>query len=181
MEATIIAILLALTKGYKGRYTLSRETGLGEGYIRRIYSLLNSQGLIRVTRGGAIITSKGSIFLKERLESLGVQTIKLFEDGLLWGADKWTLIALLRGKVSSVVEARDAVVRNGAVAALIVRRRGKNFYLPGVEEYSIQDELPRLYSILLELPEADGDIIVIVARDILTCVNGLKSCIDLLS
>lgn len=59
LSAVEISVMLALGRGIKGRHTLSRELGLGEGVIRGVYRRLRELGLLEVFRGGGRLTPEG--------------------------------------------------------------------------------------------------------------------------
>lgn len=180
LAAEELALLLSLKDGLKGRYSISRETGLGEGVIRRLYRRLADEGLIRVTRGGAAITGRGLRLLQGALEGAGVSGIDVLPDGLVWGPGNITLVAWLEWRVPSIIEARDAAVRRGAAAVLVVRRAGGGFYIPYVEGYDVERNMPALYSALVRSggPE-DGDVVAIVAGTLVECLRGLAAILAL--
>lgn len=175
-ETRSLAFLLALTRGARGRYALSRELGLSEGILRGLYRQLESRGLIRVGRGGAQLTESGRREILRLLSEQGVKAALVLEEVEAWGRRFGGVAAALEGRVEQVVEARDEAVRAGAYMALVVEKVGGKFVLPLVEGYDLQAGAPQLYEILSLLPEADSYLVVLGDR-LYPCVKGLLSAL----
>lgn len=171
-EVRAIAFLLLLSEGVRGRYSASELLGLGQGVLRGLYKELSTLGLIEVKRGGAKITELGSIWLREALRARGILEARLLVDVEAWGSRYKGVAASLDRHFSSIVAARDAAVRSGAVMALIAKRSGDSFYLPLVEEYDLKVEAPAIHRALEELPEGTS-YIVVLGDNLYSCVKGL--------
>lgn len=171
-EIRILAFLLALTGGVKGRYALSRELGLGEGVLRGISAKLAERGLIRVGRGGAWLTEEGLAELRRLLAKWSLREIVVLEDVEAWGRKYRGVAAAFAGTVGNVVEARDEAVRAGARVALIVVRGENDFTLPLVEGYDLRSNAPQLYEVLASLPPAPTYLIVL-GDHLYPCIKGL--------
>ncbi len=167
-----IALLLALTKGVRGRYSLSEQLGLGQGVLRGVYRSLRERGLIAVGRGGARLTAEGFRELERLLRERGIARAEVLEDVEAWGRRYWGVVAALEGGIDSVVEARDAAVRAGARMALIVRREGGRLYLPGVEDYDLSSGAPSIYGALASMPPVEF-CAVVLGDKLYPCVKGL--------
>lgn len=169
-----ISVMLALGRGIKGRYALSREVGLGEGVIRGVYRRLREHGLIEVFRGGSRLTPKGFNTLRDTLSTLGILEMHVLEEEVVWGEKLRGVVAALKEEVRDVVKARDAIVRAGAKAALIVKKScAGNFYLPLVESYDLRREMPKLYNVLSAMPSTAKTYVVAYADRLFPCIKGV--------
>jgi len=174
LSAVEISVMLALGKGIKGRYVLSRELGLGEGVIRGAYRRLRELGLIEVLRGGSRLTPKGFRALRRVLNALGILEIRVLEEEVVWEEELRGAVAALEGEIGDVVRARDTIVRAGAKAALIIKRSPTgDLYLPLVEGYDLRREMPRLYTVLSTMPSTAKTYVVAYADSLFPCVRGL--------
>lgn len=171
-EAQVISFMLALTRGAKGRYSLSKELGLGEGVLKGIYRELRNLGLIAVGKGGAWLTSEGCRELERLLRAHGVRQAVVLDDLEAWGRRFVGVAAAIEGSIVNVVEARDAAVRAGAQIALIVKRSGGRLYLPMVEDYDLRAEAPNIYEALASMAASDY-YVVVLGDELYPCVMGL--------
>lgn len=171
-EVRVIAFLLALTSGVKGRYALSRELGLGEGVLRGISTELAEKGFIKVGRGGARITNEGFNELRRLLDTWNLLEVVALEDVEVWGRRLKGVAAAYAGRIGNIVEARDEAVRAGTYMALIVTRNEDGFAIPMVEGYDLRVNAPQLYQALASLPYAPTYLIVL-GDQLYPCVKGL--------
>lgn len=172
-DAPRISLMLALKDCFKGRYSLSRELGLGEGVIRRLYRELRREGLITVVRGGARLTPLGVMRLEEELRRCGIIAIKLFKPDSVMGEGLMGVVAALAASIRNVVDARDCVVRAGARSALVIKRGSGRFYLPLVEDYDLERGMPRLYAALSSMPSRSRSFVAAFAETLTPCVEGV--------
>ena len=173
-EVRMIAFLLLLNEGIRGRYSASALLGLGQGVLRGLYRDMSDLGLIEVKRGGAVITDLGKRWLKEVLRAHGILGVKLLDNVEAWGSVYKGVAASLDRGVSSIIAARDAAVRSGAAMALIVKKSGARFYLPLVENHDLKVEAPGVHKALEGLPEGTS-YIVVLGSHLYSCVKGLLS------
>lgn len=125
MAAEEITTLLVLKNhGRMGRYLLSSISGLGEGVARRVLETLRNNGAIKVSKGGAEITSKGEEMLGRLLEGIGIRQIKEAKDfDRIFMCDcKRCVAALISGAISedAVVRLRDEAIKGGSDAVLFL-------------------------------------------------------------
>lgn len=176
-EARILAFLLALRGGAKGRYTLSRELGLGEGVLRGLTAEAAKRGYVQVGRGGTWLTREGLEELRRLLDKWHLVEAILLEDVEAWGRKFRGVAAALDGRIRNVVEARDEAVRAGAYMALIIERGERGFTLPLVESYDLKSNVPQLHDALVQLPLAPT-YVVVLGEHIYPCVKGLLKLVS---
>lgn len=163
----LIKLLLILGEGGpKGRKSLSRDLRLGEGSVRTILSRLQGHGLLKVERGGCLLTDRGRYIYGELLRIL---TLPKPIDAGPFNQGKWNYVILARksaAKIKSGLEQRDAAVRAGAKGATTIIYVGGRFLLPdGKIELEKIYPLPLWDSLRALLKPEDEDSIIIVGAD----------------
>jgi predicted transcriptional regulator len=161
------ALLLIGDKRSMGRAQLSKTLGLGEGTARTIIRHFSRAGMVKTTRKGCALTSKGRTFhrqLRSRLSKM------LAVDAKQLTLDHVSTALMVKGvapKVRRGIEQRDAAVRAGATGACtILMKRGKFVMPSGSKEWrlSIDDPLAQELSSLFH-PHNDDVIIIASANN----------------
>ena len=157
----ILSVILYLGEvGVAGRKKISKALGIGEGAVRNILNRLRAAGLLETVRQGCRL-SRGGLRLYRRLSrtlvKLGSLNIRL-----PWNYPE-NYCLRVRGKAAMIrrgLEQRDAAIRAGAEAVIILTYVNGSLHMPGVSNLS--KEKPGFASEVVEAvkPE-DGDVIII--------------------
>ncbi len=169
----ILGVILYLGRvGRVGRKRLSMELGIGEGAVRNILGRLKASGLVEVERGGCRLSPEG-----ERLYSTLSETIVEVGDP---GAElPWeyphNYMVVVRGRAGRVrrgLEQRDAAIRAGAEAVMVLTYHNGCLYMPGVA--NLTEERPEFSSkIVGRARPMEGDVIIITgAWSVVDARNG---------
>lgn len=149
-----------------GRIQLSKRLGLGEGAIRTIIRHLSRAGLVKSTKKGCALTSKG-LSLHKHLR-MKLSRILVIDAGQL-ALDNSSAAILVRGssqKVKQGIEQRDAAVRVGATGACTLLMKHGRFVMPFGSEEMKMDLSESLTQELLNMfhPKQDDTIIIASAN-----------------
>lgn len=143
-DARIATVLYSLKKyGLHGRYFLKELTGLGEGVVRWTLANLRSLGLVRVVRAGAAITKLGEQCYSDLLGAYGFERVEEVPVEEVFGGGYRGLAGYTGRAVGNLIAVRDAMVRAGCHAALIVRRESEVLRLPPLD-IDVGASYPRL-------------------------------------
>jgi len=160
----VMALLVLGDKGKLGRKKFTEELGLGEGAVRTIINRLRKHSLAKVDRSGCSLTEKGRK-LYEALRNNISEFVEINENM------PWNYRHSIGMKVKDMakflktgLEERDAAVRAGADAAMIITMREGSLLMPGVSNLS--EEQPNFASkIMLSFTPSEGDVIIIAGSD----------------
>lgn len=153
-------ILYLGEKGVVGRKRLSTGLGVGEGAVRNMLSRLKRAGLVEADKSGCSLTREGRclyVRLAKTLINFGSPGFQLPWEHL------YNHVVIVRGKASSVrrgLEQRDAAIRAGADAVMVITYQDGRLLMPGVSNLS--EERPEFASQLLEsINLRNGDVVII--------------------
>jgi len=150
-----------------GRQQLARELWIGEGTARTLVKHLRSEGLVKVSRGGMILTESGDSIIHD-LRRLMVST-EVPETGVTVGSKNYAV--LLKGAADRIrlgVEQRDAALMAGAKGATTLLYDGAHFHMPGMDI----DLDPSFAQFLLDrLKPGTGDAVIIGTADTLSAAE----------
>ena len=165
-------ILYAVMKigdlGPIGRKRLSSEMLLGEGTIRTILNRLKKLNLVKESRRGYLLTTRGRRLYNEIISKVTHPVDVDFETPLGSGHSVAVLIHTAAEKVRMGIEERDEAIRAGADGALVLVMQNGEIHMPKITNLS--KERPKLASSIAEnLKPVEGDVIIIAsARDKIT-------------
>ncbi|MEM1583290.1 MAG: DUF4443 domain-containing protein [Nitrososphaerota archaeon] len=147
-----------------GRKKLSSSLKIGEGAIRSMLKRLVKAGIVDVTSEGCVLTSKGIKIYNEvsgKLVDIGLVNIRMPWD------HKYNYAVVLRGRshlLKRGLEQRDAAIRAGAQAALVMTYLGDELHMPGVSILS--REKPEFAAeVIKNIKPKEGDTIIITGAD----------------
>ena len=155
-----------------GRKRLGEALGMGEGAVRNLLSRLRAAGLIKVMRQGCRLSEKG-LELYQRISEVVIDGGSLSLE-LPWEYPE-NYAVLMRGRASALrrgLEQRDAAIRAGAEAVMVLSYVDGSLHMPGVSNLS--EERPEFASRLIEaLKPMEGDVVIIAgARSLVDARNG---------
>jgi predicted transcriptional regulator len=160
------ALLLIGDRKSVGRAQLSKTLGLGEGTARTIIRHFSRAGMVKTTREGCALTSKGRALhkqLRSRLSKMfAVDAKQLTLD------DESTALMVKRAapKVRQGIEQRDAAVRAGATGACtILVKRGKFVMPSGSEEWGLGTNDPLAQELISVFHPHNDDVIIIASAN----------------
>ncbi len=159
-DAHMLYVLCLCGMRRTSRQDISEATGIGEGAVRNMLSCLRSMGLIETTRRGNELTLEGA----EIRDSTGIVLPGTEVSGIVEG--EYNYILLTRGKaclLDSNIAYRDAAIRVGAKACMLVRMDGGKVISPYCE--SVQLDYPDLFDIAKTIGMQDGDVAAICGAD----------------
>ena len=157
----ILGVIMYLGRaGRVGRKRLSMELGIGEGAIRNILGRLRASGLVEVEKGGCRLSPEGrrlySAF-SEILIEVGDPEVKLPWE---YPHNYMIIVKGRAGRVRRGLEQRDAAIRAGAEAVMILTYHNGSLYMPGV--VNLSDERPGFSSqVIGKARPEEGDVIII--------------------
>ena len=157
----IMALLVLGDKGSLGRKRFTKELGIGEGAVRTVINRLKKHSLVKVDRSGCSLTEKG----RELYEALRKEIGEFVE---LNGNMPWNYRYSMGVKVKGMakllrmgLEERDAAIRAGADAAMIIVMQGGNLLMPGVSNLS--EEQPSFASMIMSSFKPSDDDVILIA------------------
>lgn len=147
-----------------GRKKLSSSLKIGEGAIRSMLKRLVKAGIVDVTDEGCVLTSNG-MKIYNKVSSMLIE-VGLVDINMPWD-HQYNYTVVLRGRshlVKKGLEQRDAAIRAGAGAALVMTYLDNELHMPGVSILS--REKPEFASEVVEkIKPGNGDAIIIVGAD----------------
>lgn len=160
----VLGVLLYLGRTrVVGRKKLSGVLEIGEGAVRNILGRLRSAGLIEVERRGCRLSEKG-LEVYRRLAEVLVEHGRLEGVEMPWQyPENYSVLVKDRAsKLRRGLEQRDAAIRAGAEAVMILVYRNGCLHMPGVS--NISKERPEFAAKLVEaLRPGEGDVVIIAA------------------
>ncbi len=165
----ISAFLIMGLEGAIGRKKLSQKLNVGEGVARTIIKRLEKANLLKVTRHGCQLTSKGLkvySFLVRRIGKIAELTKKI--EGLTIG--RYHVGILIRKRAHLIkkgVEQRDAAVRVGANGAITLVYSDNSLQMPQL--INISASYPRTALLIENIFEPEnGDVVIIAGGESLS-------------
>lgn len=162
---TVLHIFMALLvlgdKGNLGRKRFTEELGLGEGAVRTIINRLKKHSLVKVDRSGCSLTEKGRKLYEDLRKSMG-EFVEL--DGDMPWNYRYSIGVKLKDMARFLkmgLEERDAAIRAGADAAMIIIMRGGNLLMPGVS--NLNEERPNFASMIMSSFKPSEDDVILIA------------------
>jgi predicted transcriptional regulator len=149
----------------KGRGKLAELLNVGEGAVRTIIGRLKSADLIETSKSGCSLTDKGLRLLNE-YKQVFREKGELGKFELTASDYSFAILAKNRGDmVKSGMEQRDAAVKMGADAAVIIVSRRKRLVIPSVSD-DLEKDFPKAARRILKLmrPE-ENDVVVVAGAD----------------
>jgi Mn-dependent DtxR family transcriptional regulator len=144
-----------------GRKKLSLTLKIGEGVVRSMLSRLVKAKIVNVTNEGCMLTSKGLKIYKQ-ISSILIEVGEL-DIEIPW--DQPCNYAVVLKKRSHLVkkglEQRDAAIRAGAEAALVMTYLDNELHMPGVSILS--EERPDFASQIIEKIKPEENDVIIIA------------------
>jgi len=160
----IMALLVLGDKGSLGRKRFTEELGIGEGAVRTLINRLKKYSLVKVDRSGCSLTEKGRELYEALREKVG-EFVEL-NGNVPWNY-RYSIGVKVRGMAKLLrmgLEERDAAIRAGADAAMIIAMQGGNLLMPGVSNLS--EEQPSFASMIMSsFKPSDDDVILIAGSD----------------
>ena len=155
-----------------GRQQLARELGIGEGTARTLVKRLKNDGLIEISRGGMVLTRKGTEMLNRIIERM--KSAELGEMGITVGRSNFAV--LVKGTADHIrngLEHRDSALLVGAMGATTLTYKGGCLGIPGM----VADVPSKLeHELISKLKPEEGDAIIIgTANDPLLAELGAKA------
>jgi predicted transcriptional regulator len=147
-------------KGPVGRVKLSKTLGLGGGAIRTLVKHLETEGLIKISRVGIVLSDYGKKLFSDLKPRISKE-IEVPESSLTVGSCNSAI--LVKDGASFVkhgLEQRDAAIKVGALGATtLVFSRGK-LHMPEVED-AFNGNPPILVELVSKLQPQENDVIII--------------------
>lgn len=160
----VMALLVLGDKGNIGRKKFTEELGLGEGAVRTIINRLRRHSLAKVDRSGCSLTEKGRRLYDVLRKSMD-EFVELYGD-MPWGY-QYSIGVKVKNMAKFLkmgLEERDAAIRAGADAAMIITMQGGKLLMPGVSNLS--EEQPSFASrIMSSFSPSEGDVIIIAGSE----------------
>jgi len=157
-------ILYLGREGEAGRKKLSEILGLGEGAVRNIVKRLRKLGLIEVGRRGCYLTEEGRKFYRELSKVL--RDVGEIEMRFPW-THPHNYVVLVKNRANRLkkgLEQRDAAIRGGADAVMIITFLDGELHMPGVSNLS-RERPDFAEKILKTLNPREGDVIIIAGGE----------------
>jgi len=144
-----------------GRKKLSSTLKIGEGVIRSMLSRLVNASIVNVTNEGCVLTSKGMKIYKQ-ISSILIEVGEL-DIEIPWDQPHNYAVVLKKRShlVKKGLEQRDAAIRAGAEAALVMTYINDELYMPGVSVLS--EERPDFASQIIEKIKPEEKDVIIIA------------------
>jgi Mn-dependent DtxR family transcriptional regulator len=143
-----------------GRKKLSSILKIGEGVIRSMLSRLVKARIVNVTNEGCVLTSKGMRIYKQ-ISSILIEVGEL-DIEIPWDQPHNYAVVLKKRShlVKKGLEQRDAAIRAGAEAALVMTYLDNELHMPGVSV--LTEERPDFASqIIKKIKPEENDVIII--------------------
>lgn len=154
---TLIALELIGSVSGIGRQQLAKRLELGEGTCRTLVRRLRDEGLIDVSRGGMVLTSKG-VVVKAKIGEL-IVSAELPETDLTVGPRNYAvLVRNVADRVRQGVEQRDVALIAGAKGATTLIYEEGRLRMPGMD-MDPPGALAR--SLIDRLKPREGDVVII--------------------
>ena len=136
------------------RLELSELLGIGEGSTRSVIAELAEKGVVEIVKKGCVITREGKEMLREVSEKVFGAAIQPTEASFNHPCHA----LLLKGaasRVSDVLGARDAAVRQGGLGATIIVLQGRLLYA-GKEKHAVGEKTAQALQKALDAREGDA-------------------------
>jgi len=161
------ALLLIGDEKFVGRTQLSKTLGLGEGTTRTIIRHLTLANLVRASKRGCTLTTKGLVLYKRLRSSISKAVVVNARQLSLDNASTAVLIKKSASKVKQGIEERDAAVRSGATGACtILVKRGRLVIPQKSDDWKLDLDDPLAQELVSAFqPEHDDVIIIASAND----------------
>ncbi len=160
----LLLALESISQKPRGRSTLTKELGLGEGTIRTILRRLTGAKLIAATKSGSVLSERGEALLREYESTL--KKIEIKENELT--LSNFSVAILVRGsaeKVRSGMEQRDVAVKNDAKGATTLMMKKGQLVFPSLER-EVSQQFPVASGQILDLLHPnENDVIIIVSSE----------------
>ncbi|MCD6445902.1 DUF4443 domain-containing protein [Candidatus Bathyarchaeota archaeon] len=148
-----------------GRNKLAKELKVGEGVVRTIINRLKDASLIKTSRAGCVLTSKGLKIWRE-YKSIFKKMVKLEKNELTFAECNYAILVKNRGhKVKSGMEQRDAAIIMGAKSATTILFKTGCLRLPSVNEDLAKNFPNATKQITKLLKPEENDVIIIVSAN----------------
>ncbi len=145
-----------------GRNSLAKKLEVGEGAIRTIIKRLRDAELIKTSKEGCILTSKGSKVWTQFLEYFSNHG-EFGKTALTKADHNYAFLVKNRGdKIGSGIEQRDAAIMAGGSRAIVIVCREGHLSIEAVSD-DLEKQFPEAANQILRLmqPE-DNDVLIIV-------------------
>ena len=120
---TLLLLIMLKLEGPIGRYRLKEMLNLSEqeGLVRLMLADLKQESLIRTSKAGCELTSKGDELLKGTLKKHGIVEIKEMSlESLKIGSESFVFQCRGSSMPTSVTDLRDVAVRHGSQGAILI-------------------------------------------------------------
>lgn len=148
-----------------GRSKLAEELKVGEGTVRTMIRRLKDAGVIKTSKRGCTLTSKG-VKLWNEYQTVFRRKVEIGKSELTLADHNVTILVKNRGdKVESGMEQRDAAIMVGGRGATTIMVKGGLLIIPSVSE-DLAEDFPQPTNQIIQLLEPeDNDVIVIGSAD----------------
>lgn len=142
------------------RSALGARLGVGEGTARTIIRRLAQRGLVNVIRSGCHLSDRGREFLRKLSELMTEPRLIGLEEVWRYEYSVGVVVRRASGHVGRGLDERDAAIRHGAEAAMVLSYVSGRVMMPEVSDVS--EEHPEFARKLLnELGPGEGDVMLI--------------------
>jgi hypothetical protein len=148
-----------------GRALLSERLALGEGATRTLIDRLLEADLIRISKRGCELTTKGSSVLRYLSSKLGPMKAIPTSPMTVGPHDFGILVKKAASKVSSGIMQRDAAVRTGANGAVTLVYAHGQLHMPHAEHSRSKGSQDTIKVILEKFLPSKNDVIIIAGAD----------------
>jgi predicted transcriptional regulator len=158
------ALLLIGDRRSVGRAQLSKTLGLGEGTARTIIRHFSRAGMVKTTREGCALTSKGRALHKQLTSKLSKILAVDAKQLTLDDASSAVVVKGAAPKVRHGIEQRDAAVRAGATGACTILVKHGKFVMPsGSKEWRLEADGPLVQELISVFHPHNDDVIIIAS------------------
>jgi hypothetical protein len=154
-----------------GRNKLSTMLGLGEGTTRTLIDRFLSARLIKISKRGCELTTKGHSILTELNTKLGTKK-RVAQSSITVGHYNFGI--LVRGaanRIKSGIEQRDAAVRAGANGAVTLVVRHGELIMPSPAEPMTGEQKSIAMAIKEAFEPHENDVIIVAGGDSEQCAE----------
>lgn len=144
-----------------GRRELSEATGMGEGSVRNILSLLKESRLVDFYQTGTVISALGA----ELLSKIPVVPVSVAVPGSVVGTCHWNVVVKgVSDKIRVGREQRDAALRAGAIGCTTIVYRDGRLMVP--PDWVLDDRSPESAAAIRALSAmTEADVLIIGSGD----------------